>query len=63
MPFASKAHRAKMRALLAEGKITLAQFEEVAKGTPANLPDRADEDTVDTDSKPKDKAKTRSPFW
>lgn len=44
MPFKSKAHRSKMRELLAKGVITAAQYEEVAAGTPAILPDRVPND-------------------
>lgn len=62
MPFKSKAHKRKMRELLAKGTITLAQYEEVAAGTPDNLPERAgDEDA--SPAPPPTPAKKVSPFW
>lgn len=63
MPFVSKAHRSKMRQLLAEGKITPGQYAEMEQGTPANLPDRSEE--VTDEGVPAVPAKKRrpSPFW
>lgn len=62
MPFKSKAHKRKMRELLAKGTITLAQYEEVAAGTPADLPERAGDEDGNT-APPPAPTKKPSPFW
>lgn len=63
MPFASKAHRSKMRDLLARGKITKAQYDAIEAGTPDVLPDRAGGDSEDASDQQAPKKRKPSPFW
>lgn len=65
MPFASKAHRTKVRELLALGKITRAQYDEIEKDTTGSLPDRAESEESDTAGQAPDKPSKKkvNPFW
>ena len=62
MAFASKAHRSKMRELLALGRITKAQYDAMEEGTPDHIPDRGSE-SEDSKTEPAAKKKRPNPFW